>query len=342
MNYAGPTIITNNGVLNLAGGGDRLNTATNVVVASGVLNLGGNNQTVAGLMGEGTVNKAGGTLTVNVFEGSDAFAGVLAGAGNLVKTGSGTLVLSGTNTHSGNTLVSAGSLELASIGSLRFAIGGSGTNTALLGSGAASLDGQFVLDLSAASTSTSATWTIVANTLTADYGPHFIVAGFSGAGGNWTNTTNGVKYIFSQSTGVLSVQSAAINNYANWLTNYPSLTGVDALRGADPDSDGFDNGMEFAFDGNPTIGSPAFLTGVNVGSNVAFNYIARKNPPGGVTYQLQHTTNLSLGPWTNSFVTVSNSANQAGINIPADYERKEFVVPGTNNNFFRVRATIAP
>jgi predicted nucleic acid-binding Zn-ribbon protein len=134
----------------------------------------------------------------------------------------------------------------------------------------------------------------------------------------------------------------ALNNYANWLTNYPSLTGTNALRGADPDGDGFNNGTEFAFDGNPTIGSPAFLTATKVGTNAIFNYVARKNPPGGVSYQVKVTPNLSVGPWTDSAVTISNSTNQSGLNVPADYERKEFSVPATNNSFYRVHATIAP
>ena len=100
--------------------------------------------------------------------------------------------------------------------------------------------------------------------------------------------------------------------------------------------------MEFAFDGNPAVGSPALLTAVKACTNAIFNYAARKNPPGGATYQVKTTTNLATGPWTNSPVTVSNSANQAGLNIPADYERKEFVVPATGTDFYRVEATIEP
>lgn len=68
----------------------------------------------------------------------------------------------------------------------------------------------------------------------------------------------------------------------------------------------------------PTTGSPAFLTAVKVGRNSVFNYVARQNPPGGVAYQVKATTNLATGPWTNSTVTVSNSANQSRLNVPAD------------------------
>jgi fibronectin-binding autotransporter adhesin len=112
MNYAGPTVITNNGRLTLAGGDNRLSTNTNVVVHSGTFNLGGNSQTVTGLTGQGTVtNASGGVFTVNLAD-SNAFGGVIAGAGGLVKSGAGTLTLSGENTFSGGTTLDQGVLRL--------------------------------------------------------------------------------------------------------------------------------------------------------------------------------------------------------------------------------------
>jgi hypothetical protein len=41
-------------------------------------------------------------------------------------------------------------------------------------------------------------------------------------------------------------------------------------------------------------------------------------------------------------VTISNSTNQGGISQTNLYLRKEFVVPASGNQFFRVQATIAP
>ena len=345
MNYAGPTIITNNGVLTLAGGDNRLNTATNVVVASGILDLGGNNQTVAGLTGEGTVTSIGGVLTVNIAGGEETFAGLLAGAGGLNKTGAGTLVLSGPNTYHGSTSVNDGTLSLATNGTLFFAIGESGSNTSLLGSGGLNLDGSLILDLSAASSNTNSIWRIVANSLTTTYGTNFFVAGFSGSGGTWTNTTNGVAYIFAQSTGVLSIEPTnPTGNYDSWVAYWQGVyPGFTSIGGTDnPDGDPFDNNEEFAFDGNPMVGTGALLFAAPDNHNVVFHYVARKDPPGGVTYKVEHTTNLSVGPWTNSSVIVVTAADQSGLNSPADYERKEFVTPSTNSSFFRVRATIVP
>jgi autotransporter-associated beta strand protein len=263
--------------------------------------------------------------------------------GTLNKTGAGTLIINSASTYSGSTTVTAGTLELATNGALRFVIGGNGTNNIVSGIGTVAFNGRFAFDLAGASTNTNSTWTIVSNSLSTTYGTNFLVNGFSGSGGNWTNTTNGVNYVFAQSNGVLSVQSTnPAGNYSSWVAYWTNLyPGFTNTAGTDnPDGDPFDNNQEFAFDGNPTVGSPALLTAVKSGTNTVFNYVARKNPPGGVTYQVQATTNLAAGPWTNASVTVSNSANTNGINIPADYERKEFVVPASGAMFYRVQGTI--
>jgi fibronectin-binding autotransporter adhesin len=267
---------------------------------------------------------------------------VLTFDGGITKDGAGTLVLKGANTHNGNTTVAAGTLELQSTGSLRFQIGGSGTNNKINGAGTASLDGQFVFNLASASTNNGDTWNIVSNSVSTTYGTNFLVTGFSGAGGSWTNTTNGVDYVFSQSSGNLTVVSTSSPTPYNawvsyWQTNSAGFTNTAGT--ADPDGDQFDNNEEFAFDGNPTVGTPALLTATKSGTNTIFNYVARNS---GVTYQVRATTNLATGPWSNSLVTVSNSANTNGINIPADYTRKEFTVPGAGNEFYKVEASFTP
>ena len=51
-------------------------------------------------------------LTVGGNNSSTTYKGVLSGSGSLIKTGSGTLILAGANTYTGNTSVSAGTLQV--------------------------------------------------------------------------------------------------------------------------------------------------------------------------------------------------------------------------------------
>lgn len=258
----------------------------------------------------------------------------------LTKAGAATLTLSGANTYDGDTIVEEGHLNLATSGSLRFVIEGNGTNNTVEGGGSASFNGTFDIDLALASTNPSDAWTLVSVASPA-YGTNFLVSGFNTSGdGVWTRETNSVTYEFSQATGVLVVDGdPPVDPYANWLTNYPSLSGTNAVPSADPDEDGFNNGTEFAFDGNPTVGTPALMTAVKSGTNVVFRYVGRIDS--ATNYHVMSTTNLTTGPWTtNTSVTVTNSADQSGILLPEEYERREFSVLGTNNEFYRIEATV--
>jgi fibronectin-binding autotransporter adhesin len=289
---------------------------------------------------------SGGAITLSVGHNNTSFTydSSMSGLGGLTKAGTGTFTLAGANTYSGDTLVdsNSGSLNLATNGSLRFVIGGNGTNNGLKGSGVTVISGQFAFDLANASTNAGHSWTIVAPALSNSYGTNFLVAGFNGAGGLWTNSTNGVDYVFAQSNGMLVVQSTgAPTPYNAWVAYWqgvdPGFTNT--AGSADPEGDTFINNLEFAFDGNPTIGSPALLTAVKSGTNAVFRYVARNS---GVTYAVDATTNLATGGWTNASVTITNSAETNNINIPADYTRKEFTVPAGSREFFRVRAVITP
>lgn len=77
---------------------------------SGVLALQGMNDTIGSLAGGGGVELGGGTLTVGANGISTTFAGVISGAGSLVKTGATTLTLTGTNTYTGVTTNLGGTL----------------------------------------------------------------------------------------------------------------------------------------------------------------------------------------------------------------------------------------
>lgn len=121
-------------------------------------------------------------------------------------------------------------------------------------------------------------------------------------------------------------------SYSGWLGNYPTLFGTNTNGTADPDGDGFDNNKEYAFGGNPTVGTPALL--VMASSNISF--IALSNA--ATNYTVQNTTNLSTGPWVTYSVPLSNTAPPFPIPLPAYYQGMGFTVPLTpgTNNFYRV------
>jgi len=162
-------------------------------------------------------NSAVSSLTVNA-SGASTFGGQIGGAGAnennvaLVKQGASSLTLSGLNTYTGNTTVSLGTLILADNAALNFAIGTTGVNNAVGGTGTLTLDGDFTFDLTSAAGLGS--WNIVdvAN-LTANFGATFTVVGFADAGGNkWTNTIGASTYTFDEATGILT----AVPEPATW------------------------------------------------------------------------------------------------------------------------------
>lgn len=128
--------------------------------------------------------------------------------------------------------------------------------------------------------------------------------------------------------------------YAEWLANYPALT--DTSKSADPDGDGFDNGTEFAFDGDPTVGTPALLTIVHGATNAIVSFVAH-NTLFPNNYVVLSSTNLQTTVFaTNGAATgsVVSSADQSGLLLSNTYTRKQFTVPIWAKEFYRVKALL--
>lgn len=235
-----------------------------------ILDLNGFNQTVAGIVYNGQGTAAGtrtitsaspATLTIQnntdfTTTGTNVSTNniVITGAVSLIKQGAGKLALNGNNTYSGDTTVSAGTLELADNAKLKFTLGASaGSNNSIGGTGTLLLSGDFDIDTTAAESLTSGTWNLVNNaSLEETYSSSFSVEGFTDVGDNkWEKTIGSKKYTFDEVTGTLTLGAAA--SYASWIDGFfpgetnPTIIGATA----DPDKDGVANAVEMVLGGNP-------------------------------------------------------------------------------------------
>ncbi len=193
------------------------------------------------------------TVTLNPQSGSVTYSGAIAdGAAGmaLTKSGAGTQVLDGANTYTGNTTVTAGTLLLASSGSLaagspvdvnagEFGGSGTGNGAVAVASGATLVAGTSLVD--------NATFTLTGNLTMA---PGSIVSLGLGAGGthdsfNLTGST--ILFDGTQSFAFLD-QGAAPGLYSgiitglvsapdvsNWTVSNASWTGTFSLNGNDVD-----------------------------------------------------------------------------------------------------------
>jgi autotransporter-associated beta strand protein len=353
--YTGGTLIKN-GSITIGGGNDRLPVAGTVTLGdtgtTGKLVLGASgfprNQTLAGLVTSGDGGSVVGVdattdsvLTLNIAT-SNTFGGTLGGVGTnenelaLIKDGVGVLTLTGANTYSGNTTVSNGTLVLADNAQIRFLLGSSsGVNNALSGSGTATLNGDFVIDTTAADALETGYWTLEdVTSLTGPYESTFTVVGFTDAGDNmWTKPNGPTKqYTFDETTGVLTLGPAG--GFSAWQDANNTEGGL----GDDHDGDGVDNGTEWFVGGNNDTSGFTALPGVtNTGGILSVTWERHPDYPGfpgnyGTDFVVETSTTL-VNPWTPATEGVgAGFVDISGNNV-------KYTFPAGTKNFARLKIT---
>ncbi|RRJ95200.1 hypothetical protein Ga0100231_013665 [Opitutaceae bacterium TAV4] len=142
-----------------------------------------------------------GTLTVAAEISDDALGK------SLNKTGTGTLVFSAVNTYIGDTIVSAGTLNLTNTSEMRFALKEGNVSNSVSGDGTVNFNGLLRLD-NTSFTGTSGAWNLVnVGTLNATFGSTFGLAFMNGP--TFTNAGGGIytngDWTFNTGTGTLTL-----------------------------------------------------------------------------------------------------------------------------------------
>lgn len=263
---------------------------------TGTFNLNGgtvNARKISGGTGSATVNFNGGVLKAKVDESnlidnldeanvqtgglridSNGFnvstSQVFAGTGGLEKSGEGQLTFSGANTYAGTTTVAAGALRIEKAGLV-----------AIIDATTSAIEAQFT-----------------PQPAPGDYpilpGPLAGAQTFSatGLGANQLATFNNLN-----STVTVTGEPDS-DPFMTWIDSFTPNTllpdEASKLPGADPDSDGITNLMEFVLGGSPVVSSQSILpTIATVGTDLVLSY-ARSDESESVTTQVgQWSTDLT-------------------------------------------------
>lgn len=187
-------------------------------------------------------------------------AGALTGTGSLVKDGGGILTVSGAYSYTGSTKVSAGTLVL---------------NTA-------TLSNTSTVDVSAAATINLPHGLV-------DTVAGFLIDGVSQGSGTFTSLSHPGRITGSGSLFVVNPDP-----YTGWASGF-GLAGANALPGADADSDGQSNALEFALNSNPTSGASSGK------ERTAISLVVGEN---ALTYTLPVRTGAVFGGATSKTATI--------------------------------------
>lgn len=210
------------------------------------------------------------------------------------------MTYSGTASHGGGTTVRAGTLRIASAGSINSPEITVASDASLAVDGSSIADGTN-LNLGATAL-VELTGTETVNTL--------FIEGVQAAAGTWGATGSAATHIddvrFS-GTGVLQVTSgpAPVSDYAAWA----GADGFNLVGGADgdDDGDGLSNFEEYAFGLNPTSSASASPVTAPNKATGTFTYTRRKQALTGLNYNYESSTTLT--DWPSFVPSVADLSN---------------------------------
>lgn len=317
-----------------ATGASTINVAGSPVNANTAIHLGADTngtQTTFNVVNAADVLTVPAVLRNGVTGGSATL--VVAG---LIKTGAGSMVLSGVNTYTGDTTINAGTLSLgtaslADVADVRIASGGT-------------------LNLTHGATDTI---------------DELYINGVQQVTGTWGGLASSAAHKTARitGTGILQVTVGPPSlDYPTWASSRGLTAGVNDGLGSDPDGDGKNNLIEFAFDGQPiscatdpnvvakvgVVGSEHLLTiSLPVRDGALFGNMGGgelvSGPVDGVIYHIQGT--IDLADWSMIGVQEVTGPDAAVLQLtlptPAPgWTNRSFSIPGSDPTQGNPRAFI--
>jgi len=146
------------------------------------------------------------------------------------------------------------------------------------------------------------------------------------------SATNVVVGAAAVTSGINAALSFA--GYNTWATNYGLDPATNGAASADPDTDGFLNGSEYAFGTDPTFATPGLISSSYASNNLVMTYMEKLN---GVSYTGQTNSDLRSGVWNDTVIAPVDDPDQAG--VPTGYSRKILTSPGSGKLFYRLKAS---
>jgi hypothetical protein len=138
----------------------------------------------------------------------------------------------------------------------------------------------------------------------------------------------------SDDTITLSVLSAD-TPWDTWADSFSMANGTDRTKTSDPDGDGFNNAMEFAFGTDPTVPNVEVFSATTTGSNYVVTFKKRKLST-EATYDVRSSTDL-----TQAFNLGTAMSLGAATSVNANYEQTSVSLPLSGpRGFVRMQATV--
>ncbi|WP_035600576.1 hypothetical protein [Haloferula sp. BvORR071] len=219
-----------------------------------------------------------------------------------------------------------------------------GVSNSIGGTGTLNLAGTLKIDLSAVVPSTGAAWNLL--TIVPTYQSGFTVVDSAAVAGGFTAgagapgsrhwTSGDGNYVFDESTGVLSF-TGTIVGYAAWVSSAGLSTGVNDGAEANPDSDAYNNVLEYQLHGNPLTSNGSLVSLTQDATNLIFTFERYDLSETDSTLSFRWGTNLaswnvvSIGP-------VSSGPNANGVIVTVtedggsttDYDLIKVQLPKSN------------